>query len=203
MIAACKEAVAIPVFVMIRPRGGGFLYSEEERDVMRRDIVVARDIGADGIVIGGMLSDWTVDQQLVMDLVEAARGLPVTFHRAFDFAPNLPAALESLVEAGVDRILTSGAAPTAAEGAAAIADLVRQAGSRLTIIAGGGVRENNVRDLIAVSGVRGGPRAAYTNCKSRTDPVGSGLRLRKPLPETIWPGKRLTNSGCAVRLCLP
>src|SRR5574338_866447 len=95
MIAACKEAVSIPVFAIIRPRGGGFVYTDAERDVMRRDVVAARDLGADGVVIGGLLPDGTVDTDLVRLLRDAARDLPLTFHRAFDLTPDLDAALEA------------------------------------------------------------------------------------------------------------
>ena len=183
MIAACKEAVSIPIVVMIRPRGGGFVYSDEERDVMRRDISVVRDLGADGIAIGGLRPDGTVDVGLVESLVESAHGLAVTFHRAFDFAPDLGKALEELVNAGVDRILPSGGAPAAAEGASAIADLVRQAGSRVTMIAGGGIRDHNVRDLVAESGVTQVHVRLTRIEKSGDISGGRDLRLRKPLPE--------------------
>src|SRR5205809_6861028 len=115
MIAACKETVSIPVFVMIRPRGGGFVYSDAERDVMRRDIVVAREIGADGVVIGGLCPDGTVDLALVRCLVEAARDLSVTFHRAFDLTPSLAESSASLADAGVQRVLTGGGASAAAD----------------------------------------------------------------------------------------
>ena len=108
MIAACKDAVSIPVFVMIRPRGGSFVYSDAERDVMRRDIVVARELGADGVVIGGLRPDGIVDLTLVRYLVQAAHDLPVTFHRAFDLTPDLDASLESLAYAGVLAIVGSG-----------------------------------------------------------------------------------------------
>ena len=94
MIAACKATVSIPVFVMIRPRGGGFVYSDAERDVMRRDVVVARELGADGVVIGGLRPDGIVDLALVRFLVEAAHELPVTFHRAFDLTPDFEASLD-------------------------------------------------------------------------------------------------------------
>ena len=154
MIAECKAAVSIPIFVMIRPRGGEFVYSDEERDIMRRDIALARDLGADGIVIGALHKDRTIDLDLVKQLMDAAHGLPVTFHRAFDFTPDLESSIDSLADAGIDRVLTSGGAATAAEGAAVLADLVRRAGSRLVVLAGGGVRDNNVRDIISVSGVR-------------------------------------------------
>lgn len=154
MITACKAAVSIPVFVMIRPRGGAFVYSDSERDAMQRDVVVARELGADGIVSGGLRRDNTVDVEIVRMLVETAKELPVTFHRAFDLTPDLSASLESLVEAGVQRVLTSGGAPTAADGVTALAELVRQARSRLIVMAGGGVREHNVRGIVSASSVR-------------------------------------------------
>lgn len=183
MIAACKSAVSIPVVVMIRPRGGGFVYSDEERDVMLRDIAIARELGADGIAIGGLQSDGTIDFGFVRSLVETARGLPVTFHRAFDFTPDLAASVELLVEAGVQRVLTSGGAPTAAEGAAAIAHLVRQAGSRITVMAGGGIRENNVKSLVSVSGVREVHVRLTRLASDGGRLTDRELRLRKPLPD--------------------
>lgn len=183
MIAACKAAVSIPVFVLIRPRGGGFVYSSAERDVMQRDVIVARELGADGVVIGGLHLDGSVDLALVRSLMAAARELPVTFHRAFDLTPDFEQALESLVDAGVQRILASGGAPTAAEGATTLADLVRQADSRLIVMAGGGVREENVRSLVSISGVREVHVRLTRLTRNGESPVRRGLRLRKPLPE--------------------
>ena len=183
MIAACKATVSIPVFVMIRPRGGGFVYSDAERDVMRRDIVVARELGADGVVIGGLRPNGTVDLALVQFLMEAARDLPVTFHRAFDLTPDLDASLESLAGAGVQRVLSSGGASTAADGATALADLVRHAGSRLIVMAGGGVREENVRTLVSVSGVREVHVRLTRLTHGAEPPAPRGLGVRKPLPE--------------------
>lgn len=183
MIAACKEAVAIPVFVIIRPRGGGFVYTDAERDVMRRDVVAARELGADGVVIGGLQSDNTVDLALVRLLVEAARDLPVTFHRAFDFTPCLDQSLESLAGVGVRRVLTSGGAPTAAEGATTLAQLVRQAGSRVVVVAGGGVRGSNVRDLVSVSGVREVHVRLTRLTRDGGPPARGDLRLRRRLPD--------------------
>jgi copper homeostasis protein len=188
MIAACKAAVSIPVFVIIRPRGGGFVYSDAERDVMRRDVVVARELGADGVVIGGLRPDGGVDLALVRSLVEAAQELPVTFHRAFDLTPDLEASLESLADAGVQRILTSGGAPTAAEGATTLAALVRRAGSRLVVMAGGGVREENVRSLVSVSGVREVHVRLTRLVHVGQSPARYGVRVRKSLPEdeAVW-----------------
>ena len=188
MIASCKAAVTIPVVVMIRPRGGGFVYSDEESDVMRRDIAHARELGADGVAIGALLPDGTVDLALVHSVVAAAGDMTVTFHRAFDFTPDLEAALESLADAGVQRILTSGGAPTAAEGATRIAGLVRQAGSRVTVIAGGGIRDDNVRTLVAASEVREVHVRLTRLARRGQFAAGRGLHLRKPLPEdeTAW-----------------
>jgi copper homeostasis protein len=188
MISACKEAVSIPVFVIIRPRGGGFVYSEAECDVMRRDVVAARKLGADGVVIGGLRDDGNVDLELVKSLIDVAEDLSVTFHRAFDFTPDLPASLDALSKAGVNRILTSGGASTAGEGAAVIGELVRQAGSRLIVIAGGGIRENNVRDLVSVSGVTEVHVRLTRLASSGKTPAGRDLRIRKALPDddTAW-----------------
>lgn len=183
MIAACRAAASIPLFVIIRPRGGGFVYSDAESDVMRRDIVSARELGADGVVIGALRPDGSVDIPLVRSLVDAARGIPVTFHRAFDFTPDLEGALESLVDTGVQRVLSSGGAPTAAQGAAQLAKLVRQAGSRLVVMAGGGVREENVRSLVSLSGVRE-VHVRLTRLVRADDSSSrrDSLPLRKPLP---------------------
>ena len=188
MIAACRERVSIPVFVIIRPRGGGFVYSQSELDVMRRDIIAARGLGADGVVIGLMRSDGSVDAEQARSLVDAAGDLPVTFHRAFDFAPDLGAALEVLVTAGVSRVLTSGGAPTAREGVAALAALVRQAGDRLVVMAGGGVREENVRDIIATAGVREVHVRLTRLTRGQGPALREGVKVRKALPadEASW-----------------
>jgi copper homeostasis protein len=183
MIAACKETVSIPVFVMIRPRGGGFVYSDAERDVMRRDVVLARELGADGIVIGGLQRDRAVDLALVRSLVDAARDLPVTFHRAFDLTPDFGDALRSLANAGVRRILSSGGAPTAVEGATVLRDLVRQAGDQFIVMAGGGVREENVHGLVTTSGVREVHVRLTRLTRGENAPARDGVRVRKPLPE--------------------
>ena len=188
MIAACKAAVSIPVFVMIRPRGGEFVYSDAERDVMRRDVVVARELGADGVVIGGLRPDGTVDLALVRLMVEAARGLPVTFHRVFDLTPDFEISLESLIDAGAQRVLTAGGASTAVDGMTALADLVRQAGSRLIVVAGGGIREENVRRVVSMSGVREVHVRLTRLAHAAEAPARRMLRIRKPLPqdEAAW-----------------
>ena len=154
LIAAVAERTQLPVFVLIRPRAGGFVYSDDEFDVMIRDVELAGRMGIAGIVTGALTPDGRVDTERTHTLVKAAAGLPVTFHRAIDFAVDLPAALEEAIEAGASRVLTSGGAATALEGVDLIAALVDQARKRITIIAGGGIREHNVRDVIARTGVR-------------------------------------------------
>jgi copper homeostasis protein len=188
MIAACRDRVSIPLFVIIRPRGGGFVYSESELDVMRRDIIAARGLGADGVVIGAMRPDGSVHEEQTRSLVDVAGDLPVTFHRAFDFAPDLGAALEVLVTAGVGRVLSSGGAPTAREGADALAALVRQAAGRLVVMAGGGVREENVRDIIATTGVREVHVRLTRLTRGAGPALRDGVKVRKALPsdEAAW-----------------
>jgi copper homeostasis protein len=132
----------------VRPRAGHFIYSAKEIETILEDIETARDLGAAGIVAGALTAQGGIAVAETRAFVQAAAGLPVTFHRAFDAVSDLWRALEELIEIGVNRILTSGAKPTALEGAGVIAELVDRAGKKITIVAGGGVREGNVRELI-------------------------------------------------------
>ena len=183
MIAACRERVSIPLFVIIRPRGGGFVYTAAELDVMRRDVVAARELGADGVVVGVLRPDGTVHPDHTRALVDAAGGMPVSFHRAFDFAPDLGEALDALMATGVTRVLSSGGAPTAREGIAALASLVRQAGDRIVVMAGGGVREENVLALVDATGVRE-VHVRLTRLTRGGGPAArAGVKVRKALPE--------------------
>jgi copper homeostasis protein len=154
LIAAVTERTRLPVFVLIRPRAGNFVYSDEEFDQMIRDIEMIGRTNVAGIVTGALTSDGRVDVARTRTLVEVASRLPVTFHRAIDSAVDLPAALEEVIEAGASRVLTSGGEATAEEGIDAIAALLDQARKRITIVAGGGVREHNVLEVIARAGVR-------------------------------------------------
>jgi copper homeostasis protein len=154
LIAAVAERTRLPVFVLIRPRAGDFVYSDDEFDQMIRDTELSGRLGIAGIVTGALTPGSRVDVERTRTLAEAAAGLPVTFHRAIDSVVDLPAALEEAIEAGASRVLTSGGAATAVEGVDLIAELVGQARERITVIAGGGIREHNVRDVIARTGVR-------------------------------------------------
>lgn len=180
MIAACREQVAIPVFVLVRPRSGDFVYGDAELEVMRRDIVVARDLGADGIVIGALRPDGTVDADRTNVLVDAARPLEVTFHRAFDFTRDAAEALDAVVALGIDRILTSGRAGTALDGIPTITDLIQQAGGRPVVVAAGGITEDNVARIVRATGVREVHVRAATRRDSAMTYRRANLSLAKP-----------------------
>jgi copper homeostasis protein len=173
-IELCKERLSIPVFVMIRPRGGEFLYSDVEFELMRRDVAHAKRLGADGVVFGLLTPDGRVDVPRTRALVQAARPLAVTFHRAFDVARDPDEALEALIEAGADRVLTSGQAPTAPEGADLIERLVQRAGDRIGILPGCGLDETNLRAFVEKTGVR------EVHVRG-TGPVRSAMQYRNPL----------------------
>jgi copper homeostasis protein len=148
------EALRIPVNVIIRPRGGDFCYSAAEFEVMRRDIEMAKAWGANGVVIGILNPDGTIDVERTRALVEAARPLSVTFHRAFDVTCDPFEALETLIGLGVNRVLTSGQEPSVLEGLDCIADLVKRAGDRIIVMPGGGITERNIAKIAAGSGAR-------------------------------------------------
>ncbi len=172
-IALARERLGIPLFVIVRPRGGDFLHDADEVAVMRRDVEAARRLGVDGVVIGALTADGRVDQETTRALVEAARPMRVTFHRAFDATRDPAEALETLVALGVDRVLTSGGAASALEGAAALRALVRRAGERLVVLAGGGLTPASVGAVVAASGVR----EVHVRGAER---VASAMRFRRP-----------------------
>ncbi len=154
MIALALERLAIPAHVIIRPRRGDFLYSPAEFAVMLRDIKRVKASGAQGVVLGLLLADGTIDVSRTRELLAAARPMSVTFHRAFDMCREPQAALEQLIDLGVDRLLTSGQAPTAEAGIALIADLVKQAAGRICIMPGAGINAGNIRRIAEATGAR-------------------------------------------------
>jgi copper homeostasis protein len=178
MIAACRDVVPLPLYVMIRSRGGDFVVSEDEGGVMRRDVTSAVALGAAGIVTGALTHTGDVDEPRMRELVEAAGAVPVTFHRAFDVCRDRGAALDTLARLGVRRVLTSGGAATALEGADEIRRLVRQANGHLTIVAGGGINELNARQLVEATGVR----EIHVRCTAAvpgTGPWNPAIRFRR------------------------
>ena len=154
VMRACCAVVSVPVHVMIRPRPGNFVYTDDELADMLTAIEEAKQAGAHGVVLGPLGRTGRIARPELAMLVAAARPMSVVFHRAFDHTPDAEAALDQLLELGVDGVLTSGHANTAAQGTHSLAKLVRRANNRLAIIAGGGVRGHNVRELVHESGVR-------------------------------------------------
>jgi len=151
-VAWAQDALDIGVMVLIRPRGGDFVYSASETEVMLRDIASVKQAGVLGVVVGALCPDGSLDLPVVRALVEAARPMQVTFHRAFDMCVDPDTALEQLVDLGVDRILTSGRKDSAADGIATLARQVALAGDRLSIMPGGGILESDVRRVVLESG---------------------------------------------------
>ncbi|MDB5240134.1 MAG: copper homeostasis protein CutC [Spirosoma sp.] len=148
LIQLARQHLTIPVFVMIRPRGGDFLYTNTELAVMRADLEMAKQMSVAGVVFGLLQANGTVDEGRTSQLVELAYPLPVTFHRAFDMTRNPTEALEAVIRTGAVRILTSGQQPTAELGLPVLRQLVQQAGGRIEIMAGAGVHASNARVLM-------------------------------------------------------
>lgn len=152
--AALAAVSSIKVNVIVRPRGGDFIFDEHEVAAMEHDVALIREAGAHGVVIGALTPAGTIDRPVVERLLAAAGGLPVTFHRAFDMAADPFAALEELIELGVGRVLTSGQDVSVLEGAPLIAELVERAGDRIIVMPGGGVTDRNVARVVAATGAR-------------------------------------------------
>lgn len=152
MIRVVRSAFSGKLMVIIRPRGYDFLFSEDEMEVMLEEIRTAANLGADGVVIGCLRPDGTVDRERCSRLLEAAAGMDVTFHRAFDMTRDLTEALEDIAALGIRRVLSSGGRQDAIAGADVLAALVRQANGRVSIMPGGGVTEDNISKIIRATG---------------------------------------------------
>ncbi len=168
-----KEKTDIDIFPIIRPRGGDFLYSETEIQLMQQDIARAKEYGADGIVIGCLTPQGEVHYEHCARLIDKAKGLPVTFHRAFDMLRKPFDALETIKKLGISRILTSGQKNKAEEGAKQIAELVQAAGKDLRIMAGSGISEQNIAFLLQET------KATAFHASLRM-PTESKMQYRKP-----------------------
>ena len=174
IISQAVKQLNIPVFVLIRPRVGDFLYSEAEYEAMKADILFCKKHGVKGAVLGILNADGTIDKDRTAGLVQLARPMQATFHRAFDMTRNPFAALEDIINLGFDRILTSGQASNDIEGADLIAQLIKKAGNRIIIMPGGGITENNVTDLINSTGAK----EVHASLRS---PVNSEMQIRNKI----------------------
>jgi len=152
LMRTARAKVTLPIFAMIRPRAGNFVYSAQEVARMHTEIDTAKRLGMDGIVLGLLTKDRRVDIERTRELVKTARPLPVTFHRAFDDAADLNVALEDVIAADAARILTSGGAATAPAGIERLAQLVSAAKDRIVILPGGGINASNAVDVARQTG---------------------------------------------------
>ncbi|XP_061857719.1 copper homeostasis protein cutC homolog isoform X2 [Colius striatus] len=173
LLQVVKQCVRVPVFVMIRPRGGDFLYSDREVEVMKADIRLAKLHGADGLVFGALTEDGRIDTELCTALLAVCRPLPVTFHRAFDMVHDPLVALETLISLGFERVLTSGCDSSALEGLSLIKRLAEQAKGRIVVVPGGGITERNLQRILE------GSTASEFHCSARSA-RDSGMKFRNP-----------------------
>jgi copper homeostasis protein len=172
-IRVARRGLKLGLQVIVRPRGGDFLYSDEEMEVMREDVRMARELGADGVVIGCLTAEGDIDRARTGELIELARPLNVTFHRAFDMCREPRQALEVLIGLGVERVLTSGQEASCLEGLDLIAALHKLAAGRIIIMPGGGITPANVQRIVAATGV------TEVHLSAR-GPVQSGMIHRNP-----------------------
>lgn len=152
--SAMDAAGKVPVNVLIRPRGDNFVYSPEEEEQMLQSIRDCKTAGVNGVVIGALRDDGSVDTETMSKLVSEAGSMDITFHRAFDESSDLPKALEDIVELGIRRILSSGGCPTAYEGRFVLKKLILQAAGRICIMPGCGVRASNIEEIASVTGAK-------------------------------------------------
>lgn len=146
-LAIAREKLSIKLHVLVRTRGGDFLYDDMELNIMKRDILICRDLRVDGVVIGLLKPDGTIDVERSSKLVELAFPMSVTFHRAFDMCSDPGKGLEDVIATGAQRLLTSGQKDQAPQGAQLIRELINQAGNRITIMPGAGLNESNIEEF--------------------------------------------------------
>lgn len=194
--AAMCYGAQIKINVLIRPRGGDFLYSDEEKKIMLHDARTAADAGVNGVVCGALMPDGSIDVEFCRKLAASCPGVEITFHRAFDLCSDPLKALDDIINAGFHRVLTSGQAQTALEGVSVLKQLTEHASGRLAILAGGGVNPSNAAEIIRLGGVR------ELHASARAS-VGSRMEYRRPGVSMGVPGadeySRLTTSPELVR----
>ena len=153
LIARCSDTLLLSTYVLVRPRLGDFVYSDDELEIMKRDVAVAKELGVDGVVLGALTPEGDIDADRLAAVIALASPLLVGFHRAFDRVRDQDEALELLVSLQVDHVLTSGAATTALDGASRLRSLVERAGDRIGIIAGGSITPENAATVVRLTGV--------------------------------------------------
>lgn len=168
-IALAKKNLTIAIWPIIRPRGGDFLYSDIEFELMKEDIIACKSLKCEGVVIGILHADGRIDKSRCAELITLAQPMGVAFHRAFDMSNDMDQALEDLIELKVQRVLTSGGAPNAPLGAEKLAQLVKKANGRITIMPGAGINEGNIQELISKTGATDFHASAKTFVASKME----------------------------------
>lgn len=153
-ISLAHKKLHIKLNVLIRPRGGDFVYSPDEINIIKRDILFCKEIGVDGVVMGFLKPDGNIDTKLTKEIIELAKPMSITFHRAYDMCKDPEKALEKIIDAGAHRLLTSGIKNKAIDGADNLASLVKMAGDRIIIMPGSGIRANNILEIIEKTGAK-------------------------------------------------
>lgn len=194
VIAMACEQLGIPVHVLIRPRAGDFVFDDPECEVMQRDIQTCKALGCAGVVFGALTPGGDIDVPRCRAWTDAARGMSVTFHRAFDLARDPERALEDVIALGCERLLTSGQAADALSGAALIHRLTEQARGRIAIMPGGGITAHNIAEIAAATGAR----EFHTSARIRK---GTRLRQAHPAPPGLEGDHWQTDPG-EVRSCI-
>ena len=187
-LSLAREKLTIKINVLVRPRGSDFVYSDDEMEIIRRDVLMCKELGMDGVVIGFLTPEGEVDVEKTTEIVRLARPMSVTFHRAFDMCKDPYKALEELIEIGVDRILTSGQKNMAPEGIDLIAELVKKAGDRIIIMPGAGLEVDNIAEFHAKVGAKEYHSTLWDKVESvmefrRTDVFMGGSQ---EIPEFSW-----------------
>jgi copper homeostasis protein len=181
VIQTVRKKLQIPVYPIIRPRGGDFLFTEDEFEIMQHDIAVCKHSGCDGVVTGLLLENGKVDKKSCSRLVELAYPMEVTFHRAFDRVRDPFDALEEIIETGCQRILTSGQRTTALEGESLIKELIRKAENRICVMPGSGIRASNIMELARTTG------ASEFHTSARINKRGNEAESPFPKEELLFP----------------
>jgi copper homeostasis protein len=169
LIRQCRKKFSIAVFPIIRPRGGDFLYSDDEYRIIKNDVALCKQLGCDGIVVGFLKRNGNIDKKRIAKIVEKAYPLEVSFHRAFDRCDDPFQAMEDIIDAGCQRILTSGQELTVTEGAGLIKKLIKAADNRIIIMPGSGVKKENIKALAEATGAEEFHASLRSNIKSKMD----------------------------------
>ena len=179
-IKRARQHLTIGLFVMIRPRGADFCYNDAEFEIMKEDVKVAKDLGADGVVFGILKPDGTIDKERMAILADLARPMAITCHRAFDMTRDPFEALDDLISLGIDRVLTSGQSDSALVGAPLIRKLIEKADGRIILMPGHGVKEHNLDDVIRETGASEFHMYLTKNVRTKMDFIRKDVSMGKP-----------------------